>query len=126
MQSQLKKLDGSVLPENARELQLVKQKYVFLQNDLKKAQEVIEKKRSSMEESINESIKILSKNIKNIENTLMKDKLVDENCPTSEALKELEIVEKNIMKQKEKNQAYVKVQKLMGIVPAPNKELQDV
>jgi hypothetical protein len=42
-----------------------------------------------MEDSINESIKILSKNIKNIENTLMKDKLIDENCPSSEALKEL-------------------------------------
>lgn len=99
---------------------------MFLQNDLKKAQEIIEKKRTSMEESINESVKILSKNIKNIENTLMKDKLVDENCLTSEALKELEIIEKNITKQKEKNEAYVKVQKLMGIVPAPNKELQDV
>lgn len=33
----------------------------------------------------------------------MKDKLVDENCMPLEALKELEIVEKNIMKQKEKN-----------------------
>lgn len=32
MQSQLKKLDGSILPENARELQLVKEKYIFLQN----------------------------------------------------------------------------------------------
>ena len=40
-----------------------------------------------MEESINESIKILSKNIKNIESTLMKDKLIDENCPSPEALK---------------------------------------
>ena len=42
-----------------------------------------------MEESINESIKILSKNIKNIYNTLMKEKLTDENCLPSEALKEL-------------------------------------
>ena len=74
-----------------------------------------------MEDSINESIKILSKNIKNIENTLMKDKLIDENCPSSEAIKELEAVEKNILKQKEKNDAYIKVQKLMEIVPAPNK-----
>ena len=56
----------------------------------------------------------------------MKDKLIDENCPSPEALKELEAVQKNIMKQKEKNDAYVKVQKLMEIVPAPNKELQDV
>ena len=79
-----------------------------------------------MEESINESIKILSKNIKNIEGSLMRDKLIDENCPSGEALKELEAVEKNISKQKEKNEAYVKVQKLMEIVPAPNKELQDV
>lgn len=30
-----------------------------------------------MEESINESIKILSRNIKNIEATLMRDKLID-------------------------------------------------
>ena len=56
----------------------------------------------------------------------MKDKLIDENCPSAEALKELEAVEKNIMKQKEKNDAYVKVQKLMEIAPAPNKEMQDV
>lgn len=56
----------------------------------------------------------------------MKDKLIDQNCPSSEALKELEVVEKTIQKQKEKNDAYVKVQKLMGIVPAPNKELQEV
>ena len=79
-----------------------------------------------MEDSVNESIKILSKNIKNIENTLMKDKLIDENCPSAEAIKELESVEKNIQKQKEKNDAYSKVQKLMEIVPAPNKELMDV
>jgi len=30
-----------------------------------------------MEDSINDSIKILSKNIKNIEGTLMRDKLID-------------------------------------------------
>lgn len=30
-----------------------------------------------MEEAINESIKILSRNIKNIEATLMRDKLID-------------------------------------------------
>jgi hypothetical protein len=40
-----------------------------------------------MEDSINESIKILSKNIKNIESTLMKDKLIDENCPSADAIK---------------------------------------
>jgi hypothetical protein len=33
----------------------------------------------------------------------MKDKLIDENCPANEALKELDTVEKNISKQKEKN-----------------------
>lgn len=87
---------------------------------------MIDKKRAAMEESINESIKILSRNIKNIEATLMRDKLIDENCPPSEALRELDAVEKNILKQKEKNDAYVKVQKLMGISPSPNKELQDV
>ncbi len=51
----------------------------------------------------------------------MKDKLIDENCPSQQALKELDTVEKNILKIKEKNDAYVKVQKLMGTVPAPNK-----
>ena len=126
MQSQLKKLEGNISPDHTRELQLLKEKYAILQNDLKKAQEYIDKKRSTMEESINESIKILSRNIKNIEGTLMKEKLIDENCPSQEALKELEVVEKTIQKQKEKNEAYIKVQKLMGIVPAPNKELQDV
>lgn len=92
MQSQLKKLDGSVPSTNVRDLQLIKEKYAALQNDLKKAQEFIGKKRPAMEESINESIKILSKNIKNIESNLMKDKLIDENCPSPEALKELESV----------------------------------
>ena len=53
MQSQLKKLDGSVSQDNARELQLVKEKYGLLQTDLKKAQEYIEKKRTTMEASIN-------------------------------------------------------------------------
>ena len=56
----------------------------------------------------------------------MKDKLIDENCSAGEALKELEAVEKNINKQKQKNDAYLKVQKLMELVPAPNKELSDV
>ena len=87
MQSQLKKLDGSVPSTNVRDLQLIKEKYAALQNDLKKAQEFIGKKRPAMQESINESIKILSKNIKNIESTLMKDKLIDENCPSQEAIK---------------------------------------
>ena len=82
MQSQLKKLEGNISPEHTRSLQLLKEKYAILQNDLKKAQEYIDKKRSTMEESINESIKILSRNIKNIESTLMKDKLIDENCPS--------------------------------------------
>jgi hypothetical protein len=40
-----------------------------------------------MDESIKESIKILSRNIKNIEGTLMRDKLIDENCPANEALR---------------------------------------
>ncbi len=79
-----------------------------------------------MDESIKESIKILSRNIKNIEGTLMRDKLIDENCPANEALRQLDNVQKNILKQKQKNDAYVKVQKLMGIPPAANKQLQDV
>jgi hypothetical protein len=33
----------------------------------------------------------------------MRDKLIDENCPALDALKELDSVEKNILKQKEKN-----------------------
>lgn len=103
MQSQLKKLQGNISPEHARDLQLLKEKYAILQNDLKKALENIEKKRPAMEEAINESIKILSRNIKNIEATLMRDKLIDENCPANDALKQLDNVEKNILKQKEKN-----------------------
>ncbi len=90
MQSQLKKLDGNISRDQTGELQLLKEKYANLQNELKKAQEVIDKKRAAMEESINESIKILSRNIKNIEGTLMRDKLIDENCLPSEALKELD------------------------------------
>lgn len=30
----------------------------------------------------------------------MKDRLIDENCPSADALKEIDSVEKNIMKQK--------------------------
>ena len=43
MQSQLKKLDGSVLsdPNSTKDILLVKEKYIILQNDLKKAQEYI-------------------------------------------------------------------------------------
>lgn len=51
MQSQLKKLDGSVLsdPNSTKDILLVKEKYIILQNDLKKAQEYIQKKRQSMD-----------------------------------------------------------------------------
>jgi hypothetical protein len=40
MQSQLKKLDGSVLSDSnsTKDILLVKEKYIILQNDLKKAQ----------------------------------------------------------------------------------------
>lgn len=48
MQSQLKKLEGSISPDHARDLQLLKEKYSTLQNELKKAYEVIEKKRMTM------------------------------------------------------------------------------
>jgi len=37
MQSQLKKLEGSISAEHARDLQLLKEKFAILQNDLKKA-----------------------------------------------------------------------------------------
>ncbi len=53
-----------------------------------------------MQDSINVSINSLSKAIKNIEGTLMKDKLIDENCPPADALKQLENIDKKIQKQK--------------------------
>lgn len=37
MQSQLKKLEGSINGEYSRNLQILKEKYVTLQNDMKKA-----------------------------------------------------------------------------------------
>lgn len=52
MQSQLKKLDGNISRDQTGELQLLKEKYANLQNELKKAQEIIEKKRPVMQESI--------------------------------------------------------------------------
>ena len=38
MQSQLKKLDGNISRDQTGELQLLKEKYANLQNELKKAQ----------------------------------------------------------------------------------------
>lgn len=49
MQSQLKKLDGNISRDQTGELQLLKEKYANLQNELKKAQEIIEKKRPIMQ-----------------------------------------------------------------------------
>lgn len=48
MQSQLKKLDGSINSEHSRSLQLLKELYVTLQNDLKKAKENIDLKKSTI------------------------------------------------------------------------------
>jgi len=79
-----------------------------------------------MIQSIEREINTMSKNIKGLETNLMKDKFVDEACPPNEALKELEILEKTIGKLKEKNETFTKVQKLMNITPAPNKELADL
>ena len=41
MQSQLKKLEGTINPDHARELQLLKEKYLILQSEMKKASENI-------------------------------------------------------------------------------------
>ena len=41
MQSQLKKLEGSINPEHGRNLQLLKERYNNLLNDIKKANEII-------------------------------------------------------------------------------------
>ena len=48
MQSQLKKLEGSINPEHGRNLQLLKERYNNLLNDIKKANDIIESKRSGM------------------------------------------------------------------------------
>ncbi len=56
----------------------------------------------------------------------MKDKFVDETCPPNEAIKELDVLEKTISKLKDKNETFTKVQKLMTLPPAANKELQDL
>ena len=64
--------------------------------------------------------------IKTLEGTLMKDKLVDETCPPQDAIKELEIMNNKITKQKQKNEAYERVHKLMGVQPTSNKELADL
>lgn len=91
MQSQLKKLDGSVLSDtnSTRDILLVKQKYIILQNDLKKAFEYIQKKRQSMDESIQDGLKNLSRGIKTLENNLMKDKIIDQNSDAADVLKQL-------------------------------------
>lgn len=52
MQSQLKKLEGSISGEHSRNLQLLKQQYVTLQNDMKKASEKITVKKTTITESI--------------------------------------------------------------------------
>lgn len=83
--------------------------------------EIIEAKKSDMVQLIEKEIGGMSNNIKSLKNNLMKDKFVDETCPPNEALKELESIEKNISKLKERNEIYTKVQKLMNLAPAPNK-----
>lgn len=48
---------------------------------MKKASEKIAEKKSTITESIANEIQSLSNTIKITESSLMKDKLVDENCP---------------------------------------------
>ena len=93
---------------------------------MKKANEIIESKRAGMMTNITNEITSMSGQIKTHESNLMKDKFVDETCPPQEALKELEMMNNKIVKQKEKNEAYERVQKLMGVTPSPNKELEDL
>lgn len=79
-----------------------------------------------MDESIQDGLKNLSRGIKTLENSLMKDKIIDENSDAADVLKELESIEKKITKSKENNDQLAKVHKLMGIAPSPNKELIDL
>ena len=72
MQSQLKKLEGSINPEHGRNLQLLKERYNNLLNDMKKANEIIESKRSGMMTNITNEITSMSGQIKTLEGNLMK------------------------------------------------------
>ena len=59
--------------------------------------------------------------VRTLEGGLMRDKLVDETCPPQESIKELDVLNGKITKQKQRNEAYERVQKLMGVNVAPNK-----
>lgn len=48
MQNQLKSLDGSVNQDHARQLVILKESYVNLQNELKKAKENIDARKASI------------------------------------------------------------------------------
>lgn len=81
MQSQLKKLEGSINPDHARELQLLKEKYLILQGEIKKATDTIDTKKAEMIQIIEKELVMMSRGIKTLELTLMKDNFVNENCP---------------------------------------------
>jgi hypothetical protein len=56
----------------------------------------------------------------------MKDKFVDESCTPAEVLKDLNDMKRNIDKQREKNDYFTKIMKLMELNTTANKELADL
>jgi hypothetical protein len=66
---------------------MLKDKYGLLQNELKKASDTIESKRSGMLTNIQTEINSMCNQIKGLETGLMKEKFVDETCPPQDAIK---------------------------------------
>lgn len=101
MQGQLKKLEGGAIDSShVSGLHYLKEKYSNLQSQIKKAGEIIESKRSGMITNIQTEIGSMTGQVRTLEAGLMRDKLVDEACPPEESLKELDILNGKINKQK--------------------------
>lgn len=68
----------------------------------------------------------VTSHIRKYEQNLMRDKFVDETCAPAEVLKELNDLKRNIDKQKEKNDNFIKIKKLMNEPTEVNKELLEL
>ena len=126
MQGLLKRLEGSIKPEYNGDLEYIKNQYSKLQVELAKASEIIKAKKPEMMTNIDREMDTVKKYIKQYESNLMKDKFVEETCAPADVLKELNELKRNIDKQRDKNDYFTKIRKLMDLTTPPNKDLADL
>lgn len=91
-----------------------------------RAAEVIKAKKPEMMTNIDREVNTVNKYIKQYESNLMRDNFINETCAPADVMKELNELKRNIDKQRDKNDYFTKIMKLMELQTSPNKELADL